>query len=142
MTPAERQTRLAAELLRIEDPQERLAFVLDRTKRRPAFAPEERRDECRITGCATKVWLKASLRDGLCIFEVDSESGMVRGLASLVSEVYTETTPEQTAQFECEILEVAKLQRLVTPTRQNGLAHLQNAIRNFALSALPADADR
>lgn len=137
MSPASRQHSLAESLLVIEDPQERLAYVLDRTKRRPALPESERTDENRIHGCATKVWLKSALRDGLCIFEVDSESGMVRGLASLVSEVYSETSPEDAASFSCEIFEAARLIRLITPTRQNGLAQLQAAIRSFAKDSRP-----
>lgn len=134
MSPAERQDALAQELLRIEDAQERLSYAIDRIRRRPNLPAESRVEECRIQGCATKVWLQPSIRNGRCFFETDSESAMVRGLAALVADVYNDSLPNEAAAFSATIFEAARLERMITPTRQNGLAFLQAAIRNFALS--------
>jgi sulfur transfer protein SufE len=54
---------------------------------------------------------------------------MVRGLAALVAEVYSGCSPEKVAEFSCTLLEDAGLDRIITPTRLQGLAHLQTAIR-------------
>jgi cysteine desulfuration protein SufE len=80
----------------------------------------------------TKVWLLATLRDGRCQFEVDSESAMVRGLASLVAEPFSEALPGDVLRFRCSILEESKIESRVTPTRRQGLLALEAAIHAFA----------
>lgn len=132
MTPAERQTRLALELLRFEDPQERLSYVQDRVRRRPPFPDALRVEEHRIHGCMTKVWLNAEFRNGRCHFEVDAESAMVRGLASLIAESFCEALPLEILEFKSSILEESRLATRITPTRQQGLLALEAAIREFA----------
>jgi len=139
MLPAQTQERLAEALLRIEDPIERLAYTQDRARRRPALAAEFRTEAFRIQGCATKLWLLPQFETGVCRFEVDSESGVVRGLAALLAEVYSGATPKEAAVFECTILSAAKLERYITPTRLQGLALLQKAIRNFAAEQFPKE---
>lgn len=133
MTPSDRQSRLVTELLRIEDAQERLTYVMDRAKKLRPFSEQQRTEECRIKGCVTKVWLRSQqLPNGLCQFDIDSESALVRGLAALFAEVYSETLPQDVAQFSSNLLELARLDRMITPTRQQGLLELQHAMRRFA----------
>jgi cysteine desulfuration protein SufE len=132
MSPPERQQQLVQTLLQFEDAQERLFFVQDRVRSRPALGPEYRSDSCRIQGCATKVWLVPSLREGRCWFELDSESQMVRGLASLLVDCYTGSTVEEIASFACSVVADAGLERRITPTRLHGLAQVEAAIKSFA----------
>ena len=137
MTPAQRQTEIATELLQLDDPHERLSYVQDRVRRRAPFPDAKRREECRIQGCATRVWLAPSLESGRCIFEVDSESAMVRGLAALVADVYSGATPQEVLRFRCTILSEARLLGRITPTRQHGLSQLESAIHAHASAYAP-----
>ena len=132
MSPSERQHQLVQTLLQFEDAQERLAFVQDRVRTRPAFGPEQRTDSCRVQGCATKVWLVSTVRDGRCWFVVDSESQMVRGLASLLVDCYTGSTAGEVASFACTVLADAGLERRITPTRLHGLDQMDAANKAFA----------
>ena len=138
MHPKENQSRVAAELLRIEDPQERLAYVMDRAKRSPRI-PELHRTEGRlIRGCTTRVWLQSeSTEAGACTFRTDSESAMVRGLACLIAEVYSDCTAVDIVSFNCTVLSEARLEHIITPTRLHGLAQLQKAIQTFARQQTP-----
>lgn len=132
--PSQNEDRLVAHLLQIEDLLERLAFVQDRVRKHPALAPEHRSDSNRIHGCATKVWLRTDHNGAICHFEVDSESSVVRGLASLVTEVFNGTLATNASNFESRIIERAGLSRVITPTRLHGLAKLEDSIRAFAQS--------
>jgi cysteine desulfuration protein SufE len=136
MTPAERQSQLVQTLLQFEDAQERLAFVQDRVRNRPALGAEHRTDSRRVEGCVTKVWLVHAWHDDRLRLEVDSESQMVRGLACLVVDCYNGSTVGETASFSCSILAEAGLERRVTPTRLHGLAQVEAAIKSFARNRL------
>ena len=132
MSPSERQHPLVQTLLQFEDAQERLSFVQDRVRARPALGEEHRTDAFRVQGCATKVWLVPALREGRCWFEVDSESQMVRGLAALLVDCYTGSTPEEIASFVCSVVAEAGFERRITPTRLHGLTQVEAAIKAFA----------
>jgi cysteine desulfuration protein SufE len=138
MTPADRQSRLAQELLRFEDAQERLSYVQDRVRRKPPLPQELRIETNRILGCMTKVWLHAQFIEGRCIFEVDSESAMVRALASLIAEPFSGARPREAAEFRSSILALSGLEAKITPTRRQGLAHLEAAILAFAAACTAA----
>jgi cysteine desulfuration protein SufE len=132
MSPSERQRQLVQTLLQFEDAHERLSFVQDRVRGRPALSEPHRTEAFRVQGCATKVWLVSALREGRCWFEVDSESQMVRGLASLLVDCYTGSTPGEIASFACSIVAEAGFERRITPTRLHGLTQVEAAIKAFA----------
>lgn len=136
MTPSERQSQLVHTLLQFEDAQERLSFVQDRVRNRASLGVEHRTESCRVEGCVTKVWLVHSVRNGRLWFEVDSESQMVRGLASLLVDCYNGSTAGEAASFSCSILAEAGLERRITPTRLHGLAQVEAVIKSIARNCL------
>src|SRR4051812_6814140 len=58
--------QLIDDLSLVEDPQERLAFVVDRAKKFPPLPSAERTDANRVRGCISVVWLVGEMRDGHC----------------------------------------------------------------------------
>ena len=138
--PSQNEDQLVAQLSRIEDPLERLTLVQDRIRKAPPLPAEHRGESNRIHGCATRVWLLSECRDGICCFQVDSESSIVRGLASLITEVFSGAPPSEAADFESRIIERLGFDRVITPTRLQGLLKLEETIRAFARSSKIAQA--
>jgi cysteine desulfuration protein SufE len=138
--PSQNEDQLVNQLLQVEDSLERLALVQDRVRKTPPLPAQHRCESNRIHGCATKVWILAEHQDGVCRFQADSESSVVRGLASLIAEVFSGTTAAEAAEFESKIIERLGFERMITPTRLHGLAKLEETIRAFARSAKPAEA--
>jgi sulfur transfer protein SufE len=62
---------------------------------------------------------------------------MVRALALLLAQVYSDSTPLEIVSFHSNLLSEARLTHSITPTRLHGLAQLQKNIRSFARSLLP-----
>lgn len=116
----------------IDDPQERLAILVDRARRMSPVRPEERIGEHRVTGCISVVWLVGELRDGRCFFRCDAESPVVRGLVGFLCEFFSGFTPGQILAADPDPLEALDLVRNLSPTRRNGLAAARAAIRAFA----------
>ena len=138
--PSQNEDQLMAQLSQIEDPLERLTLVQDRVRKSPPLPAEHRSESNRIHGCATKVWLLPECRDGVCRFQVDSESSIVRGLASLITEVFSGAPAADAADFESKIIERLGFARMITPTRLHGLLKLEETIRAFARSSKLAQA--
>ena len=139
MTLAEKQSQLIDGLALIDDPQERLAVVVDRAKKLPPLADHERTDAHLVRGCVSRVHLAGELRDGRCHFRADADSPLVRGLVALLCEFFSGATPAEIAASDADPLAELALVKNLSPTRQNGLASVRAAIRAFAEKKLPAD---
>jgi cysteine desulfuration protein SufE len=136
MTPGDTLTRLAADLAAFEDPQERLAFVVDRVRRVPPLSAAERIDAHRVTGCISIVWLTGREEGGRWTFQADADSPVVRGLLLLLCEVYTGAETAAIAACARDPLAELGLLRDLSPTRRNGLTSARERIRNLAAAQL------
>jgi sulfur transfer protein SufE len=118
--------------LLIEDPQERLAAILHRTPKIPRLPSENCTESLRVEGCVSRVWLRASFTAGLCAFELEAESQLVRALAALVCEPCHMASPLEIGAYSEDLLAQLRITPQLTPTRQNGLAQVQARIRLLA----------
>ena len=128
---ADQQAQLIEDLCFIEDVQERLSAVVQRHAK-ATLPSEDKVDAHRVPGCVSSVWLVPSLRDGACHFGFDAESPMVKGLVGLLCEVYQGGAPADVAATEPVLWQQLGFLRQLTPTRQNGLAAVRAAIKDFA----------
>ncbi len=133
MTLTEKQQQVADDLAIIDDPQERLAAVVDRAKRLPPLPASERTEANRVHGCVSVVYLTGTVdADGHCQFHCDADSPLVRGLVALLCNFFSGATPAEIAASDTDPLGALELTRSLSPTRQNGLASARAAIRAFA----------
>jgi cysteine desulfuration protein SufE len=126
--------RLLDDLAVLDDPQERLATIVDRAKRVPPLTPVERIDANRVRGCVSIVWLVGEVREGRCYFRGDAESPVVRGLVVCVCDFFSGAPVADVAMSTLEPLDALGVTRNLSPTRRNGLAAVRNAISSFAKS--------
>lgn len=132
VTVAERQQQMLADLLLIEDAQERLAAIVDRARPRLAVSRAEHIDDNRVRGCISPVWLVCETRDGLCWFRSDAESPLVRGVVALLCDLYSGGEPADIVATEPALIEQLGLTRTLSPTRLNGLRSVRARIRDYA----------
>lgn len=139
MTLAERHQRLIEDLNLIPDRHERLAVIVDRTRKLVPFPTSDRIASHHVAGCQSAVWLIGELRpDGTLHLRCDADSPMVKGLIHLLCEAYSGATPAEIAVTEPAFLDALDLLRDLSPTRRNGLAAVHARIRALARAALAA----
>jgi cysteine desulfuration protein SufE len=137
MNVSEKQSQLVEDLSFIEDRQERLAAVVDRARRRPAFPDSLKTDAHRVHGCISQVWIAGELRDGVLRFEFEADSPLVKGLVALLVDLYDGASPADIAATEPTLFDDLGITRDLTPTRQNGLAAVRAQIKALASRCLP-----
>jgi len=120
----------------LDDPQERLALLVDRARKTPPLPAAERTDAHRVRGCVSIVWIVPELRDGRCSFRCDAESPVVRALVVLLCEFFSGFTPAEILAADPDPLEALGVLRNLSPTRRNGLTAARAAIRAFAQAKL------
>jgi cysteine desulfuration protein SufE len=131
MSLAEKQRQLIEDLNLIPDVQERLSALT-------AYASRMRLDAAQqveanlVPGCVSRVWLHGGLRDGLTRFDCEADSPMVKALAAVLCDLYSDATPAEVVEVEPEIWQQCHFTKMLTPTRLNGLANVRRLIRERA----------
>ena len=136
MKPDEKEQQLIARFSIIENLHERLAAVTERARKLPPLDDAEKIDAHRVQGCVSRVWLVGTIEGGRCRFRLDADSALVKGLAALLSEVFDGCEARDLAHFESTVLDALRLSENLSPTRREGLAQVQRAMREFAAGSL------
>ena len=136
MTLIEKQNQLIENYAIIDDPQERLAAVVDDARKLSPLPDTERTEANRVKGCISQAWIVSELSNNRCHFRSDADSPLVRGLLKLVCDLYTGATPAEVAATEPVLFEELGLARNLSPTRLNGLRSVRAKIREFASACL------
>ena len=133
MSLAEKQQSLIDDLNIIDDLHERLNAVVSRGA--ALKLAEEHKIEANIVpGCVSRVWLHGDVVDGRTHFACAAESPMVKGLAALLCELYTDADPQEVAVIEPNVWEGCGFTKMLSPTRLNGLANMRKRIREMAVA--------
>ena len=131
MSLAEKQQSLIDDLNIIHDPHERLNAVVSRGAAMK-LAAEHKTDDKLVPGCVSRVWLHGELVNGRARFVCDADSPMVKGLAALLCELYSDSDPAEAAVTEPQIWTGCGFTKLLSPTRLNGLMNVRKRIREMA----------
>lgn len=132
MNLAEKQTRLTAELAALKNGQDRLAYLVEKAKQRPALGTEQRSDTNLIPGCLAKLWFVPQFRAGNCFFVCDSDSLVVKAIAGLLCEFYSGHPPAEILAHDPRFLAPLGITQHLTPNRRNALSKVWENIRQFA----------
>ena len=132
MNLAEKQQHLTAELAALNNGQDRLALLVERSKKMPSLAPEWRVDSNLIPGCLAKLWFIPQFRNGRCCFKCDSDSLVVKAVAGLLCDFYSGHAPAEILAHDPKFLAPLGITQHLTPNRRNALSKIWGRIREFA----------
>jgi cysteine desulfuration protein SufE len=136
MTLKEKQDTLVEEITLIPDAYERLGYIVDRGKKAEGLTEDLRIDSFRIEGCMSQLWVVPSFKDGLCSFRSESDSAIVKGIAELLCQFYSDAKPEEIIATDAEFLGEVGITQHLSPNRRNGLSRIVESIQRFAQSCL------
>ncbi len=130
MTATDKQEALIARYAIIPDIQERLMAATRHRGQVTELDEDLREDSLLVPGCQSRVWLLVGQSDGLITASLAADSPLVRGLAALVCDVFA-GTPATSDLSRTTTTIIARLgfERLLTPTRLNGLANVEATLK-------------
>ncbi|MCL5049818.1 MAG: SufE family protein [Firmicutes bacterium] len=133
-------TDIVEDLEFLDDWEQRYQYIIDLGKQLPSLEPELKRDEFKVRGCQSSVWLiSETLADKRMHFRVDSDAVIVQGLLALVLAAYDNKTASEIASFDIdEYFTQLDLERHISPTRGNGLRAIVATIQQQAQQQLAA----
>ena len=108
-------------LLRLQDPGAQCEYLLMLGMEKPLL-DSLRVDRYRIGGCRTAIWVRAEKQDGRVHFSSDSDSLLVRGVLSILEELYQGRTPEAIKSHPMKFLDYISDAVIYPEIKENGLS--------------------
>ena len=129
-TAEQAQQELLDEFELFDNWMDRYQYIIDMGKALPPFAEEDKRDELKIQGCQSNVWMRHERQGDLLHFAAVSDAAIVSGLIAVLLRIYNERTPSDILATSPHFLKDLGLDKHLSPTRSNGLnAMLQRIYR-------------
>lgn len=132
MTLDDKKNKLVAELRALRTAQDRMAYIVRRGRECPPLEDSFRTDEHRLQGCMARLWFIGEFIDGRCVFKVDSDSAIIKGIAVLLCDLHSDCKPAEILGADVGFLEQFGITQHLTPNRRNSLSIIINSIQNFA----------
>ncbi len=134
MTIEEKQQEIIDEFTIFEDWMDKYQYLVDLSKSLKPFPEEYRTDDNLIKGCQSRVWIFAVKKDGKINFYGDSDAIIVKGIVSLLINVFSGFTPEEILKADFNFIDEIGLKEHLSPTRSNGLLAMVKQMRLCALA--------
>ncbi|HET8899858.1 MAG TPA: SufE family protein [Rhodanobacteraceae bacterium] len=135
-SPTDAQRDIAEEFAFFSDWSERYQYLIDLGRQLPEFPGELRREEFRVHGCQSQVWLVPEGDADSMRFRAISDSAIVSGLIALVLRVYSGRSARDILAIEPDFIDAIGLARHLSPTRSNGLAAMLEKLKGYAAASL------
>lgn len=112
--------------------EEKYEYLIDLGKKLAPLNDEFKKEEYKIKGCQSSVWVHSFEKDGLIFFEGDSDAVIVKGLVSMMIMVFSGQKPSTIVGSDLEFLNTIGLSSHLAQTRSNGL---RSMIKQMKLEA-------
>ena len=109
-------------------------YIIDLGKKLPVLEDQYRKDENRVRGCQSTVWLVADYKDGKIYYKADSDAMIVKGLISMLIRVLSGQTPDEIVNAKLDFIREIGMMSHLAQTRSNGLLAMVKQMKNYALA--------
>lgn len=130
----ERVNQLVDEFSRFSNWEDRYKHIIKLGKSLDAMDEKYRREEYKVKGCQSQVWLFPELKEGRILFHADSDASIVKGIIALLLRVYSDATPSEILATKPDFLDKIGLREHLSMSRANGLSSMVKQISMYALA--------
>ena len=113
---------------------DRYEYIIDLGKKLPLLDEQYKKDENKVRGCQSTVWLIADYRDGKVFFKAESDAIIVKGLISMLIRVLSGHTPDDIINARLDFIREIGMTTHLAQTRSNGLLAMVKQMKHFALA--------
>jgi cysteine desulfuration protein SufE len=113
--------------------EDKYEYIIDMGKKLPPLSDEYKKEENKIKGCQSTVWMHSDFRDGKIYYEADSDAMIVKGLVSMLIRVFSGQPPTEVIDAPVKFIDDIGMTSHLAQTRSNGLRAM---IKQMKLDAL------
>ena len=134
MTIESIQDEIIDEFSMFDDWMQKYEYMIDLGKSLPLIIEYNKTEDRLITGCQSKVWLDAELKDGKIIYTADSDAIITKGIIAILLRVFSNQTPKAILESNTNFIDEIGLKEHLSPTRANGLVSMIKQLKIYALA--------
>eukprot|EP00240_Pyramimonas_obovata_P012693 CAMPEP_0118933924 /NCGR_PEP_ID=MMETSP1169-20130426/13032_1 /TAXON_ID=36882 /ORGANISM="Pyramimonas obovata, Strain CCMP722" /LENGTH=235 /DNA_ID=CAMNT_0006876763 /DNA_START=49 /DNA_END=756 /DNA_ORIENTATION=- len=123
----------------VPDPMQRYKQLLYFAQKLKAMDKELMIPENKVEGCVSQVWVHPYMEDGKVYFEAESDSQLTKGLAALLVEGLSGSSPKEILQVTPDFVEMLGLKQSLTPSRNNGFLNMLRLMQKKTLELVVAE---
>lgn len=131
---AEIESEIIDEFSLFDSWDEKYEYIIDLGKKPAPLEEQYKKDENKVKGCQSTVWLVADYRNGRVFYKAESNSVIVQGLISLLIRVLSGQQPDDIVGAKLEFLNDIGMMSHLAQTRSNGLLAMVKQMKNYALA--------
>ncbi len=132
MTIDEKQDRIIKEFMAFDDWFDKYEHLIELGKTMEPMDKALRKEENRIGGCQSTVWVAAEMKNGKMVFSADSDTLITKGIIALLLRVFDQEIPKNIIDADLCVIEKTGLRSNLSPARANGVAAVINRIMDLA----------
>ena len=109
-------------------------YIIDLGKKLPPIEEKYKKEENKVRGCQSSVWLVADFKDGKVFYKAESDAVIVKGLISMLIRVLSGHSPDEILDAKLDFIQQIGMTTHLAQTRSNGLLSMVKQMKNFALA--------
>ncbi|MGZ3853179.1 MAG: SufE family protein [Flavisolibacter sp.] len=113
---------------------DRYEYIIDLGKKLPILEEQYKKDENKVRGCQSTVWLGADYKDGRIYYMADSDAMIVKGLISMLIRVLSGQKADDIVNAKLDFIREIGMMNHLAQTRSNGLLAMVKQMKNYALA--------
>ena len=130
----ETEREIVDEFSFLESWDDKYQYIIELGKKVQPLEEENKKDENKVRGCQSTVWLVADYRNGRVNFKAESNSTIVQGLISMLIRVLSGQKPDDIVEAKLDFLNEIGMMTHLAQTRSNGLLAMVKQMKNYALA--------
>ena len=134
MTIEETQREIIKEFEEFQNWEEKYTYIIQIGRELSGYPEDYRKDDFKISGCQSQVWIHAQLDKNNVLFVADSDAMIVKGLIALLLRVYSGHTPDEILSTPPDFIQKIGIDNHLSPTRKNGLGSMLKQIKMYAIA--------
>lgn len=132
MTINESQDRIIEEFTPLNDWFEKYEYLIKLAKTLEPLDEEFKTEENLISGCQSKVWLRAEMKGKQIRLTADSDTIITKGIIALLLRVLNNQPPEDIININLYFIDKIGLSSNLSPARANGVVSILKQIIFYA----------
>ena len=109
-------------------------YLIDLGKKLHPLEDQYKKDENKVRGCQSTVWLVADYVDGRIFYKAESDAMIVKGLISMLIRVLSGQPADSIVNAKLDFIKDIGMMTHLAQTRSNGLLSMVKQMKNYALA--------
>jgi cysteine desulfuration protein SufE len=101
--------------------EDKYEYIIDMGKKLAPLDEPHKKEDNRIKGCQSTVWMVSEYKDGKVYYKADSDAVIVKGLISMLIRVLSGQQPDDIINAKMEFIDTIGMSTHLAQTRSNGL---------------------